>query len=315
MALPYDELTATTHPHIMEYVSQNAYKHTQFLSWLKKKGNVIVQGGRDIQFPVTSAKLDDAESVAPRDARNTKHKELVTNAMWDWKYNKADITFLWDEMIKNKSKEAVISIMANRVDQGMLDLEEHIETLIFQPYASQGGTDIDTIFNGIRTAASVYAGITPSDVENWDCGVYDTSAISLALFGTTSLDALYQASWFREPPDTYITTKALASVFMSKLQPSERRTAKDYSAGSESGYGNLMFNGCEIVVAENAPTGTMLCGNSKSLKLVAHVDDNFKVGKWQWDPDLNVGDRCLLTFVGNLCINVRRQWSGFTNMS
>lgn len=71
--------------------------------------------------------------------------------------------------------------------------------------------DLDSIFSAVRdpSGATTYAGIsggTGGDSTDWGAAFYYTAAVSLALYGTYSLDYMWRTAWFRKEPDVLIIT-------------------------------------------------------------------------------------------------------------
>jgi len=181
--------------------------------------------------------------IDPDAARVTTHYETRTAGTLDWKYAKVDMVMLWDERIQNRGKPQIVDLIRDKLTEGTQDLSKLISTQFHQAYTSKGSNDMDGFFTAVRTTASdtTYADISSGDAPSWIAGLYDTTTTTLAMFGTGSLEAGYRACWFIDPPDLFLTTKALNGIYASKLQPGERRKPEEGRAGATDTYFSVMI--------------------------------------------------------------------------
>jgi len=311
MAFTRDQLQSVTSPHYENYIEENVYELNVVLDKMKKSGHINVGGGTSILLPVNYQELGQAKSIDFDETRTTVYADTVTSGQLEWKYLVCDIAVSFEDRVKNDGKERMVDLAGWKLEEGMNDLKKLMSTFLYQSYSSIGAKDVEGFFSIIRdpTTTTTYADISSADMSSWVSAFYDTTTTTLALYGSNSMDAAYRACWFREPPDICITTKAISSIYASKLQPGERRDPGDGSAGSIDHY----FNKCPMVVeAQGIADGTMIWGNTNSLHLFVHPDWNFKVGSWEDDPDRYNALRLLITFVGNLGCTCRQQWGSFT---
>ncbi len=310
-SLTYSQLPATTLEYIVPTITPQIYDDNIFLDKLRKGKHVkVVTGGRKVFHPIRDIELERAVFSNPNAARVASHRDTRTALELDWKYLFCDIVMMMDEKIQNRGKAQIISLVKDKIIEGIEDVHKKFSTVMYQAYASKGTDDLDGVYTVIQTLnnSTTYAGISEANSSNWDAGLFDISTSALALFGSNSMDSAIRAMWFRGKPDTIVTTRALASIYASKLQPGERRQPED----GRSGATDVSFQGIPLIADPQCLAGDMIIFNSNHLWLYVQAGHNFKTGKWVEDPTGYYRDRALIDFVGNIVCDKRRSMGAFT---
>lgn len=310
MALTYDQRTATTKKLYAPAIQQQAYDSNILLDKIKSGKRVkVVTGGTKVAKSIRHAELGLAKFIDPDDARTTEHKETRTLAELDWKYLVVDLIMTWQELSENRGEPAFVNLLADKIKEGMDNLKDKFSEVLYQAYSSKGANDIDGMLTISQSgSSSTYAGISGSDASNWNPGIYDSSTTSLALYGSGSLEEAVRSCTFIDPPDLIVTTRTIAGIYASKLQPSERRLPEN----GKSGATDLGFMGIPIISDPQCGSGDIHFINSKHLWLYVQSGYNFNVGSWEKDPDRYNADRCLISFQGNLITDLRKAFGAYT---
>jgi len=312
MAITYDQMTSTTKKYYDKTITQNIYENQIVLNKILKGGRVkVVTGGRKVFHPIRYKELGQAAFVNPHAARVSTHVETRTALELEWKYCVTNAVMLWDEKLQNRGEPAIVSLIKDKLIEAMQDEKEKVSDNLFQLYASKGTYDLDGLYSIIRASTTSYAGISGSDVSSWVPGLNDTTTTSLSLYGSNSLDAGITACWFRDRPDLIATTRAIASEYASKLQPSERRAPENGKAGAT----DLAFEGIPFVTDTHILSGDLFILNTDHLWLYVQAGENFQTGAWEKDPALIKSDSCLISFVGNLVCDLRKSQGAFSGMT
>lgn len=310
-SLTYDQLAATTLEHIVPTITPQIYDLTILLDRMRSGKRVkVVTGGRKVFHPIRDIELSEAKFVSPLDSRVAAHKDTRTALELDWKYLIGDIVMLWNEKLQNRGAPQIVSLVTDKVKEGISDVLQKFSTVMYQAYASKGADELDGLYTVIQAHGSdtTYAGISSANSTNWKAGVLDTTTTALSLYGSGSMDYNIRQCWFRGRPDLIVTTQAIASEYASKLQPGERRAPGE----GKSGATDLAFAGIPIITDPQCPAGDMFFLNTKHLWLYAQSGENFSTGAWEKDPTGLKRDRALISFVGNLVCDLRRSMGACT---
>jgi len=312
MALSIDQANAVSTRHFDKgKITDQVYEEVVVLDRLKKSNRIVVKGGTKIQHTIRHAELGDAAMIDPDAGRLTAQYDTRTALELDWRWAKCDIPMTWKERTYNKGEKQIINLMADKYTEGAQEIAKLISTQFHQAYTSKGSYDMDGFFSCVRAAATTYAGISQSDASAWNRGLYDITTATLALYGTGSIDAGIQACWFRDRPDLMITTRALASIYASKLQPGERRKPE----GGRAGATDLYFASIPIITDAQTNDNTWMYVKTDLMFLFVSPDDNFDVGPWESDPDHFKAIRCLYTVVGNFLFTRRKAFGAYTALT
>jgi len=318
MAVTINDLQAITKDKFNGKVTQIIYETNNFLDLINKRGNAkkTLNGGYQLKLPVRYTELDQAKSVDPDDARSTVRVETRTDLVFDPKFYICDIVATWNEQSKCKSEHAVVNLLKEKLAEGLEDLSAKVSEHLFQAYANIGSNDLRGIYDFIRdpSTSTTYAELSSSDSSDHVAGLYDTTTTVLSLYGSNSMDYAIRQCSFREPPTHIFTTRAIASIYSSKLQPGERRQPQTGKGGS--GWdSDLYFQGIPIIADANITSGHMIFLNMNSLYFFVYPDDDFKGDGWERDPDRLKADRNLLTLVCVFATDCRKQHGAFTGIT
>lgn len=308
--LTYDDMDATTQKYYATPINQQSYDSNYLLDKIRKGKRVkVVTGGLKVAHPIRNRKLGLAGFVDPDDTYTTAKKNTRTLAELEWKYATVPIVMTWAEKARNRGQAAFVALLADKVKEGLQDMDYEWATAMYQAYASKGTNDIDGLLTICQSgSSSTYAGIAGSNASDWNPGVYDSSTTALALYGSGSLEVGVRSCTFRDPPDLMVTTRTIAGIYASKLQPSERRAPEN----GKSGATDLGFMGIPIMADAQGGSGDIHFISTKNLWLYVQAGYNFSTGKWEKDPNRLNADRCLISFMGNLMADTRKAFGAYT---
>jgi len=315
MSISISQLNSCTTPHFNQTFVDNVYTGQIVLDRMRKGGRVkrSVDGGTSFYVPIRYKELGQAKFVDPDSERQTVQVDSRTAAEYERKYAVCDVVITWREAVANRGKPQMVDLVADKLKEGALDLQELISDALFQSYSSIGSNDLEGFYAIIRDPSSTttLGGVSSADVPAWVAGVYYTSAVDLALYGSYSMDYGMRQCTYVEAPDMIITTLDLCSEYSSKLQPSERREPENGRAGAT----DLYFEGAPIVWDKHVDSGDMLFINTKNLWLFVDSEYDFSIEGWVDDPDRLNAARCLFSFSGAFGCDLRRHFGAYTAVS
>lgn len=238
MALTYSELNTVSKNYFDDKIHLQVYEDSPFFMRMKKKNKVTYDGGIQIQFATRYRKLDRGKEIGPREQIVFGGKDTRTAAVLDWAYYEADTTLEWDEKIKNAGKGKVIDLARDKAKELKDDLLDTLATN-FITNTTQGSNTLVPLAV-IVDSATAYGGIAVADSSNW-ASTEDSSTTTMTLYGSGSLSEAFNAATFgKDHPTCFFTTRDLLSKLESLLQPQVRYESDD---SLDKKFPNVMFNG------------------------------------------------------------------------
>lgn len=281
MPLPTRTLTlnnfyAATYENRRPGLVDNFFGSAPLLAYLKKRENVTLKGGRDIQenFIYTSM---PTSSYGRGDEFDTSTKEYSTTMVFNWKHAYAAVNLDVIDVDLNDSPEQVFDLVEAAMENGELSLIDNLSTQLFADGTGNASKDFDGLANAVSRSTSVsYGGITRSATANSPgsairAGVEDTTGGALSLAGLNSFYGSCVVG--REKPDLMPTTQTLWNRIWERSQPSERVKPE---TNREIGFEAVRLNAANVTVDSHTPSGFVYFLNTKWFKFYVHNKWDFR---------------------------------------
>lgn len=304
MALPVsDQVIATT---LKAYwnpngqATDNIFKRTAFLSWLREHG-MDEQGGEKAVATLEYAKNSTFQNYSGYDTLTPAVDEILNEAQWDWKQSAIYIPMSGIEEAKNRGKAQIVSLLKAKTTNAERTAAETFEEM----FLSYDGTeDAGKAWAGlpqlVDNVATAVGGIDPTVYTWWVPGTNRAAtAMTLAKLSTDYNNVSYGA----DSCDFEITTQTNWERYEALLQPNMRYTDPKTA---EAGFTNLIHRGAKVVWSDLMPANKWYYLNKNHIKLATLS------GKWMdfrgfitpYDKDAKYG---LITCYGALVANERRK--------
>ncbi len=309
-----EQMNSVTTDHFHKgQIAVQVYDKNALLNLLKERKHVI-NGGIEVRKTLRLKEYGQATSIDPGDARTTPIVATRNYINLEWKYLVCPVGATWDEISRNKGEHAIIDLVKDKRQEATQDMNKEMSTQFYQ--TSRAGTDTNGLFTFVITASTTYGGISPNTYSEWEAGLYDTSTTTLALYGTGSLDAGLRACAFRDAPDhtIMVTTRAIASIYNSKLLPGERRQPEGGRAGKDF-WTDSYFEGRPIMVDPQCNSGDIVYIDLNHLFLFVHPDHNFEFDGWEDDPDRYNATRGFVGVQCNWLCDMRKVFGAYTGIT
>lgn len=250
MALTYSELQSVSKNYFDNKIHPQVYEESPFFMRMKKKNKVSYDGGIQIQFPIRYQKLERSGEIGPREQIVFGGKDTRTAGVLDWAYYSSNTTLEWDEKIKNAGKGRIIDLARDKAKELKDDLVDQM-AYNFITSTSQGSNTLVPLA-AIVDSATAYAGIAVADAAEW-ASTEDSSTDTMTLFGSGSLSYQFnQATFGKDHPTVFFTTRDLLSKLESLLQPQVRYESDD---SLDKKFPNVLFNGAKAYGDVYMPSG------------------------------------------------------------
>jgi len=305
MALSIDEANAVSSKYFDKTITDQVYEKSPFFVKLKSMGNVQVDGGTQIQWPIKYQSLGQTGFVGPRQQVSYSQKETRTSAVSDWKYIIGQTMISWDEQIKNRGKAEIVNLMRDKTQEVKDDMADTFATGLYA--TSPGSNDIDSLYVIVDTGTT-YAGIAVADAAEWAAANEDSSTTELVLYGAGSLSYWMNLATFgNDKPDTILTTRDLWSKFESLIEPQKRYYNDDTSLG-KAGFTGLKFHNAEVISDVYCPDNALFGLDMSKFHIMYSPGFNFKTEPWKelFQAGYPYGMAKVCAWVGNIKCTMRK---------
>lgn len=281
MPIPTRTLTlnnfyAATYENRRPGLVDNFFGSAPLLAYLRKRENVTLKGGRDIQTNFIYVNFA-ASSYGRGDEFDTSTKEYSTTMVFNWKHCYSPVNLDVIDVDLNDSPEQVFDLVEAAMENGELSLIDNLSTQIFADGTGNASKDFDGLANAVSRSTSVsYGGITRSATSGDPgsairAGVEDTAGGALSLAG---VNADYGSCVVgREKPDLIVTTQTLWNRIWERSQPSERVKPE---TNRDIGFEAVRLNAADVTVDSHCPSGFLYLLNTKWWTFYTHTKWDFR---------------------------------------
>jgi len=277
----------------------NIFKGTPLLQEFQaRKAFVGRTGGQHIRVPLeygTSPIL----SIDYKEAIRLEGVELVTTAIYQWKYMAAPLLVYQIEVDMNKGEGQIIDLLDVKVRNVERSFRETFNRLAYLDGSGNGGKDIDGL-DRLISATAVCGGLDPATYTWWKS--YVDSASEAISFNKLSI-AVTQTT-YTKPVDLIVMPLDLWDSLHNSLPQFVRYS--DNQRMANWGFPHFVIRGGIPVVADRyCPPGTVWLINMDTLKIYYLNGYLFQPRGFVDVPNMLASANIYL-FVGNMCILSRR---------
>lgn len=274
-AAQVDQLIATTFEKVKPVLADNITNDLPLLAFLNGKSKVSVDGGLAIRRPVMFALNGTVGSYSGYDVIDTTAQGGFGYAEYSWKQLAGSITISGEELRKNSGAPAIISLMASKMEQLKLSVEDVFNVMLHADGTGNSAKD----FLGLKAivkATGVLGGIDPSDQAWWKSKVVATDTDLTVAAGIKKLNNVFNSlSVNKSKPDIELTTQLNFEAYEALATEKVRYTSVKMA---DLGFEALAHKTAEVVFDADCPNDANDGGdggywyflNSNHLEFVQH---------------------------------------------
>lgn len=285
MATPnLTEIATTTIDSRSGIVGDNVTKNNGFLTYLQDRGNIkTLSGGDNINEEISFAENANAMWYSGMDTLSTAQGDVLTSAQFQWKQLAAAVVISGLELMKNRSKERILDLMAERQEVAENTLRNFVSVGLYSDGTGYGGKQITGLDLAVPTdpTTGTYGGINRALTSNvfWRSQIQSDSGAPSATTIQGRMNSLYAKCVRGEDhPDLVLSGSTYWQFFMASLQTLQRFMEPKKA---NLGFTGTQYLGADVILdggiggGANETNGTMYFLNTKYFKFKPHSERNF----------------------------------------
>lgn len=298
MAYNLDAVLASTHARIEKKFQDNlSTKTPMFTKFTEKEGIALVEGGKELTFPVILAN-GNAGSYYGDDVLTVSRPAGLQPLTFSWKQFYSTVVLDGVEEIMNAGESEAASLLEGRMSQSELTTAESFESMLCSDGTGNvGGDGTVRDWNGLQNlipdtnTSGTIGGLSLATYTKLRNQVYSTAvtAFNTSQAGRAAMTNLWVACKHgNRVPNFAVTTDAIWTLFNLSLTNNERFVMEGADKKMTSaGFPNVMFMGGTSVVSSAYCLAShlymMRVAKPKTdggIFLVVSKSRNFKLGKF-----------------------------------
>lgn len=300
-------------PELRDNMSDNVALYNR----LRKKSRMMLDGGRDIVFPLEYAENGSFQFYSGYETLNISVNDIIDAAVYDWKQASCSVSISGLEQIRNSGRHAVIKLLASKIRNAQRTLVNQMGAQVYADGTGTGGKEIGGLGLLVPTTPTNTAGgIDANTYTFWRNQVLDFSTYNGGATTSANIQAAMRALWIdttlnMEHPDLISMDDIYYEEYWGSLVSIQRITGSDEA---KAGFSGLKFAGpggvADVVldggIGGNAEAETMFMLNTDYLAHITHEDrDTEVVGgeRHSVNQDATVQ---LILWAGNMAASNRR---------
>lgn len=254
LTLDYDSMLSTTFFKVRRKMYDTVYLSNVFFNWLHRQGRKRLEdGGERIQVPIRVGKNSTAGSYSTYEILDTTPQDNVTSSFAQWRQNAVSITIARIEERKNSGESKFLSLLAEKIEDAEMSLQDEVSRQLFAFSAGNGGKDmtgLPAIISDDATAGTLQE-ISRVTNSGWRHKQADSSATTTKAFKDELRNMYNQCSRAAGGgPDMVLFTQTAYEHYESALDDHHRYTN---SAMADLGFDNLRLKGATTFWDERVP--------------------------------------------------------------
>jgi len=272
------QLASTTLQKYQPKLVDNIFKKHVILNHLKNNGGTkMYDGGRQLVVPLMYGLNSTVQTFDGTDTLDTTYQEGIDAAQYDWKFYNAAVAFTFTDKIKNKGKEAVLSLLKSKIMQAEMSLSETINGDIISGSDAKGLVGFDTLADTTSTVGNI-SGTTYS----WWRGNVDSSAEVVSFADMRNIKNSCMNGNGGSKVSLIVATQSLYEKLFALLTATYQfnptmAATKEGKRLAEASFEVLEFEGAPVVYDEAMTSGELQFWNKDNIKLGILSDANFQV--------------------------------------
>ena len=314
-----DDLYTTTWNNRRKEVTDQIFDACPLTKALQDNGGIQLNGtgGRYLEIPLAYAKNETISSIGKGDTVSISETQFMTVAQFEWKFVAGSLVRYFTDEAKNKSVQAHLNWINQKIDNLRDSLTDNFETMFFADGTGNSNKDtngLDNLVSTTPTAAATVGNIAQGTYSWWQNRQKTaTGAASVYLLSDMrTLANTVSEGKTRQYPDIIITTQTVAELYDDEVL--EQRSIVNQTKG-DADFTTTAWKGIPILWSSKCTSGRMYMLSSQYIGLNVDPDLNMQMTDWKAIPN-QVNDRVAqIVWKGELITNRRKSLGVMTSIS
>lgn len=299
-------------------IIDNMSDNVPFYMHLKRKDNLKLDGGRDINFPLDYADNSSFQWYSGYDTVSIAINDIIDSATYDWKQASVAVSFSGLELLKNSGREALVKITTAKIANAKRTFTNNMGAGVHAAGTGSGGKELGGLGLLVPTTnTNTVGGIDASTYTWWQNNVTDFSTTNSATTTAANIQTPMRTMWAAvtrnaDKPDLVLMSSTYYNFFWGSLTGIQQIIRTDEG---RAGFRSLVFVDADVYneggvggnMAETSVTNaTMFMLNTNYLGLCTHSERGIEVvggDRTSINQDAHVN---LILYAGNMYVTNRQ---------
>ena len=314
-----DDLYTSTWNNRKKEVTDQIFDACPLTKALQDNGGIQLNGtgGRYLEIPLAYAKNETITSIGKGDTVSISETQFMTVAQFEWKFVAGSLVRYFTDEAKNKSVQAHLNWINQKIDNLRDSLTDQFETMLFADGTGNGSKDINGLDNLVSTTPTTAAtvGNIAQATYTWWQNRQKTATGSASVYLLSDMRTLANTiseGKTRQYPDIIVTTQTVAELYDDEVL--EQRQIVNQTKG-DADFTTTAWKGVPILWSSKCPSGRMYMLRSDNIGLNVDPDLNMQMTDWKAIPN-QVNDRVAqIVWKGELITNRRKSLGVMTSIA
>lgn len=300
-------------------IIDNMSDNVPYYLHVKRKDNLKLDGGRDINFPLDYAENSSFQWYSGYDTVSIAINDIIDSATYDWKQASVAVSFSGLELLKNSGREAIIKIVAAKINNAKRTFTNQMGAGVHAAGTGSGGKELGGLGLLVPTTnTNTVGGINATTYAWWQNNVTDYTTVNGGSATTaTNIQVAMRSQWASvtrnaDKPDLVLLSSTYFNHYWGSLTAIQQIIRTDEG---RSGFRSLVFVDADVYneggvggnMAETSVTNaTSFMLNTNYLGLCSHSARGIEVvggDRMSVNQDAHVN---LILYAGNMYVTNRQ---------
>lgn len=306
------QTVATTLRNRRSELRDNMSDNVALYNRLRKKSRMMLDGGRDIVFPLEYAENGSFQFYSGYETLNISVNDFIDAAVFDWKQASVAVSISGLEQIRNAGRHALIKLLSSKIKNAQRTFVNQMGAQVYADGTGSGGKEIGGLGLIAPTSpTNTVGGIDANTYTFWQSKVLDFSTFNSGATTSSNIQAAMRDLWIdlcrnNDKPDLIPMSDSYYGHYWGSLVSIQRITEADEG---RAGFTGLKFVNADVILdgGQGGSIGSdvLFMLNTDYLAHITHEDRDVEIvgGERQSvNQDANVQ---LMLWAGNMAVSNR----------
>jgi len=284
---------------------------------LRKKSRMMLDGGRDIVFPLQYAENGSFQFYSGYETLNIAVNDFIDAAVFDWKQASIAVSISGLEQLRNSGRLAVIKLLTAKIDNARRTFVNQMGSQVYADGTGTGGKEIGGLeLIAPFTNTNTVGGISGSTYTWWRNQILDFSTSNGGVTTSSNIQAAMRTLWIscirnNDKPDLIPMDNAYYNLFWGSLVSIQRITG---DGDATAGFTGLKFVNSDVILdggiinsgRTHTAASTLYMLNTDYLAHITHSDRDAEIVGGERQSVSQDATVQLILWAGNMAVSNRQ---------